>query len=302
MTEVSAGPSPGRLNALMLLVVFLMAVCYPAIKTGLAYAPPLHFAALRTIIAGAALLAVAMLARRPVWPGPRLARRIVPLGLVATAMTYSLMFLSPGFTLAGISSVLGNTQPLFIAGLVAAFLGEPLTRTKSIALGLGFLGVLSLSAPSLGQSGGSATTGALLAVSCSLAAAVASVWMKMLRPGRQILALTGWQLLAGGLVLLAVSAFWETGPPTRWSAQFVLILAFLSLGGTAAATSLGFWCLQHAEAGRLAPWLFLIPVLGVLLSVLWLGERPGPFEIGGMAAIAVSVALVLRNPTNVRSN
>lgn len=192
----------------MLLVVALMAVCYPAIKTGLAYAPPLQFAALRTLIAGVALLAVAAIARRPVWPQQRLSRWIVPLGLVATSMTYSFMFLSPGFTMAGIASVLGNTQPLFIAVLAVVFLGEALTKTKGLALGLGFLGAVALSAPNLGRGGGSEGSGALLAVAASLTAAVASVGMKKLRPGREILALTGWQLLAGGLILLAASAFW----------------------------------------------------------------------------------------------
>lgn len=63
----------------VIVVMLLWAVCFPLITAGFAYAPHLTFAALRAIIAGAALLAVGLALGRPL---PRGARVWVTLGLV----------------------------------------------------------------------------------------------------------------------------------------------------------------------------------------------------------------------------
>lgn len=61
------------------------AVCYPLIKLGLAYAPPLGFAALRALLAGAVLLALLAVLRRPVVPPRRLWPGVAALALMSGA-------------------------------------------------------------------------------------------------------------------------------------------------------------------------------------------------------------------------
>ena len=116
--------SPGMRTALMLVVIALAAVCYSAIKAGLAFAPPLRFAGVRTLLGGLALLSVLVFRQQPLWPQARVARWILPLGVLSTTFTYGTMFVSPAYTGAGIASVLGNTQPLIIIVLAALFLSE----------------------------------------------------------------------------------------------------------------------------------------------------------------------------------
>ncbi len=134
-----SGPARRATAALGLAAIY--AVCFVAIKAGLAFAPPLLFAGLRAEIAGVVLLALVVFLRRPVlpaisgWPG------LVALALTSTSLGFAAMFLSPGRIGAGIASVLGNVQPLFVLVLAAAFLGEALTRAKVVALGLGLAGV-----------------------------------------------------------------------------------------------------------------------------------------------------------------
>ena len=50
--------SPGRQASLMLVLIVSMAVCYPLIKAGLVFAPPLRFAVVRTMLGGFVLLLV----------------------------------------------------------------------------------------------------------------------------------------------------------------------------------------------------------------------------------------------------
>ncbi|HWQ91582.1 MAG TPA: DMT family transporter [Clostridia bacterium] len=282
--------SPARQVWLMLLVIAPMAACYPAIKTGLDFAPSLRFGGLRTLVGGLALLLVLVIRREPLWPEARLARWILPLGLVATTLTFGAMFASPAYTGAGIASVLGNTQPLIIIVLAALFLSERIGWCKGLALGLGLAGVTLLALPALREQSGHPLLGAILALGASASAAVATVIVKRLRPGKDLTALTGWQLIVGSIVLLGLSAVFEPRETIAWTGGFVGLLLFLALAGTAMSTWLWFWLLQRSEAGRLSLYLFLVPVFGLLIAISGFGERLNALQGGGVAFILMAVA------------
>ena len=283
--------SPARQAWLMLVVIAPMAACYPAIKVGLGFAPPLQFAGARTLLGGLILLLVLVIRRKPLWPEARLARWILPLGLLATTLTFGAMFASPAYTGAGIASILGNTQPLIIIVLASLFLGEKIGLIKALALGLGLAGVTLMALPSLREQPGHPLLGAMLALGSSVSAAVASVTMKKLRPGKDLMSLTAWQLVAGSVVLLGLSAVFEPHQTITWTGGFVGLLLFLALAGTALSTWLWFWLLQRAEAGRLSLYLFLVPVSGLLIAMSGFGERLNLLQAGGAALILAAVAL-----------
>ena len=275
----------------MLVVIAPMAACYPAIKAGLEFAPSLLFAGLRTLVGGLALLLVLVLRRKPLWPETRLARWILPLGLLATTLTFEAMFASPAYTGAGIASVLGNTQPLIIIVLAALFLGEKVGPSKALALLLGMGGVTLLALPSLRGQIGHNLIGAALALGSSVSAAVASVTIKKLRAGKDLMSLTAWQLIAGSVVLLGLSAVFEQQETIEWTGGFVGILLFLAFAGTALSTWLWFWLLQRTEASRLSLYLFLVPVFGLLIAIGGFGERLNALQAGGVALILLGVVL-----------
>jgi drug/metabolite transporter (DMT)-like permease len=283
--------SPARQAGLMLVVIIPMALCYPAIKVGLEFAPPLRFAGARTVLGGLALLLVLAIRRKPLWPEARLVRWILPLGLLATTLTFGTMFASPAYTGAGIASVLGNTQPLIIIVRAALFLNEKIRLSKALALGLGLAGVTLLALPALREQSGHPLLGAMLALGSSASAAIASVTVKGLCPGKDLMSLTGWQLIAGGVVLLGLSAVLEPNETIMWTGRFVSLLLFLALAGTALSTWLWFWLLQRAEVGRLSLYLFLVPVFGLLIAMGGFGERLNALQAGGVAFILLAVAL-----------
>lgn len=275
----------------MLVVIAPMAACYPAIKTGLEFAPSLRFAGLRTLVGGLVLLLVLAILRKPLWPEARLVRWILPLGLVATTLTFGAMFASPAYTGAGIGSVLGNTQPLIIIVLAALFLGEKIGLSKAFALLLGLAGVTLLALPALRGQIGHNLIGAVLALGSSASAAVASVTVKWLRPGNDLMSLTAWQLIIGSVVLLGLSAIFEPQGTITWTGGFVGILLFLAFAGTALSTWLWFWLLQRTEAGRLSLYLFLVPVFGLLIAMGGFGERLNALQAGGVGLILLAVAV-----------
>jgi drug/metabolite transporter (DMT)-like permease len=125
-----AGLGKGNIAWVGLLAV-IYALCYSAIKQGLAYAPALCYAGLRASLGGVALLVVAAVRGKSVIAPRRLWPWIPLLALTGTFVEYVAMFLSPGRTGAGISSVLGNTGPLMVIALAAFMLGERLTAAPS---------------------------------------------------------------------------------------------------------------------------------------------------------------------------
>lgn len=294
-------PAPGAVgagarSALALGLTAVYAVCFVAIKAGLPYAPPLWFGGLRALIGGLALLGLAIVVRRPAlpargsWPG------VVGLALAATTFGFGAMFLSPGRTGAGIASVLGNTQPLIVAVLAALLLGERMTRGKGAALALGLVGVTLVSSSALLGPAADGLSGALLALAASAGFAVGSVLVKCMGPQPSVLSLTAWQLILGGLPLLAASAVVERDERVRWTGVFVALLLFLALAGTALANALWFWLVQRDDVGRLTTFLFLVPVFGVAVAALAFGERVGPVEAVGLAGIIAAVGVTARTP------
>jgi drug/metabolite transporter (DMT)-like permease len=289
--------APARRTVAALGVAAIYAVCFVAIKAGLAFAPPLFFAGLRAEIAAAALLAVVVLLRRPVLPAVTGWAGLVALALTSTSLGFGAMFLSPVRTGAGIASVLGNVQPLFVLVLAAVLLGELLTRAKVIALVLGLAGVTLISLPAIAGADASGISGLLLALGSSASLGVGNVILKKIGTRHDLLTMTAWQLALGGLPLLALALVVERGAEVAWTGTFVALLLVLALAGTALPYVAWNHLARYEEIGRLTLYLFLVPVLGVALAILLFSEPFGSSELAGLGAIAAAVAIASTRPS-----
>ncbi len=275
----------------MLLLIPLYAICFVAIRIGLQDAPPLRFAALRLLVAGLSLLFVAGISHQPLCIGRRFWPGLLALALTAGAFGYGAMFLSPGQTGAGIASVLGNTQPLILVALGAWLLGERVTRQKLLTLVLGLAGVSVLSLAALSALRLAGLVGALFAFASAVSFAVATVLMKRLGTAAPLLAITAWQFILGAAPLFALSSLLEGATPIRWTSAFVGIVLLLGVGGTAITTTSWYWLAQRDDVGRLSLYLFLVPVVGVILSMAMLGERVSLFT--GFGVLLTLCAVVV---------
>lgn len=275
---------------------FLYGLCFVAIDAGIVFAPPLRFAALRALIAGGALFAVARARHEPLrvprsrWPG------LLLLAFLSTTVAFAAMFLTAGRTGPGIASVLGNLQPLYAVVLAAIFLGERVTPRKLLTLLLGGAGVFLIAYPTLASSGPSSTTGALLALAASGASAAGSVVVKRLPMRGALLTTAAWQLALGSLPLFVLSAIVERAEGVNWTAPFVAVLLFLALPGTAFTTFLWYWLLERNEMGRLSLFLFLVPAFGLAVAILAFGERVSATESAGVGLTLAAILAVLREP------
>ena len=203
--------------------------CFIAIDWGLRDAPVLWFAALRALVAGGALLLLAAVQRRPFPVGVRAWGRITILGLVNVTLAFGAMFAAAAGLATGTAAVLANAQPLLILLPAWWLYGEKLSTRTTVALVVGFAGLLVVALPG---GGGNGAVLSLLA-----AAAVTGGTLLARRLGDlDVVAATGWHLVIGGLALAGLAGAVQGAPVIAWTPRFLLSLAFLALLGTAATT------------------------------------------------------------------
>jgi drug/metabolite transporter (DMT)-like permease len=253
--------------------------------------PPLSAAGARLAVGGALLLLALVLAGRSV--RPRVGALTVGwLALTQTVLFYGATFWGIAHAGAGLSAVLANTDPLFVAVLATLLLGERLGPVQWVGLGVGLLGAACVvwEGPLWpADLSGDALVVVAGALAWSIGTVVAS---RSVRASADPLALAGWQMAAGGLVLgLAGLVVGEGAPGTGW--REAGLIAALGIVGSAAPLALFYLALARAPASRVSAWFFLIPVIGVLSAWPLLGETPSGRLVVGLVGVSLGLWLVL---------
>lgn len=286
------GITPPNLFGLVV-VMFLRALCFPLISLGLMSSPPLTFATLRSLVAGAGLLLPAYALRRATPRGWKTWLSLLGIGFTITSLGFAGMFLAGDRVSPGLATVLANSQPLVAAGLAYFVLGERLGKPCRAGLSLGFAGIILVALP--GFYNGNINNNALgigyilLGV---IGVAVGNVLLKRLAGQVDVLMAVGWQFLLGSIPLFLAAQAFETPVEIARSPSFVMVLLALGLLGTAVAFVGWFSLLGRAELNRLNTFTFLTPLFALMIAAALWGERLGLFELGGTVLILASMLWV----------
>jgi len=259
--------------------------------------PPLTSAAARLGLAGLLLLGYLAVRRRSILPGVGWGV-VVWLGFTQTAVFYGATYWGIDTEGAGLAAVLANIDPLFVAALSVPMLGERLTGRQWTGLALGFAGA-AMAVSQRGLWPPQPSWGALVVVVGALAWGLGTITaVRQVRGTASPLALAGWQMLVGAVMLSAAGAL-EDGPRTTGAREVALVLVLAAIG-SALPLALFYTALIGAPAGVVSAWFFLVPVVGVLTAWPLLGETPSVVLMAGMAGVSVGLWLVLALPTGSR--
>lgn len=277
---------------LVVVTTGLMGSSFALGKLGLAYVSPLLLVGLRFTAAGA-LLAVAVW-RRPRPAGWRPWLGIATIGLFQTAGVMGAIFLSLRTISAGESSILTFSNPLLVVIFATLWTGARYRGAQWLGVGLGLVGVVVSLGAQLNLH-----VGTVLALAGAVCWAVATLLVKAWGGGLDVWVLSAYQMLAGGVLLLAAGLTLEP-PRFAVTALSLGILAWLAVMASIVQFGIWFWLLQHGDAGRTSAFLFLVPLFGVLFGFVILGEPIGwPVVFGGPLIVA-GIALV-NWPATVRA-
>lgn len=287
-------PMHSRGAALLLgLVILLWGVNWPMIKAGLAYMPPLAFAALRTAL-GALSLVLLLLAMRRLRPPPRHDWPVLlSIGVLQIAAFLGLTHVALLYVEAGRSAILAYTTPLWVAPMAAVMLGERLTRPRLAALSLGACGLAVLFNPlavDYGDWRALLGNGLLLAAAVIWAAAIVHVRVHRWQAGP--LELMPWQTALGALVLIPVALAVEGVPRIEWTWEALAILAY----NGPIASAFCFWAFVSVNRSLRATTTAIgslgVPVVGMLASAWALGEPLTIAKATGLILIAGGVLVL----------
>ncbi|MFO6453791.1 MULTISPECIES: EamA family transporter [unclassified Aeromicrobium] len=243
---------------------------------------PLFGALMRALPVGLLLLAL-----RPTLPTGSWWWRALLLGTLNIGAFFALIFVAAYRLPSGLAATLTATAPIAMMLVAWLLIAE---RPRLASLGAAVLGIAGVAL--LVLRAGFAVD--MIGVAASLGAVVMSsfgyVLLKRWTAPVDLLTLTAWQLVAGGLLLLPAALVVEGAPPAM-DVPAVLGFLYIGLVATGLANYLWFRGLQRMPAASVSLIGLLNPVAGTVLGVALAHEIFGPVQAVGMLLVLAGVLL-----------
>jgi len=304
MNKTNIYTRPLTLAIFAIICCMLWGSAYPGIKLGYeAFLIPqqdsssqLLFAGIRFLLAG--LLAVlfgSVKQKKLLLPKKSSFKYVVILCLVQTVAQYLFFYIGLANASAVKSSII-NGSSSFISILIACFIfrAEKMTAKKLIACFLGFFAILLINIGAFTQGGGFSLMGEGFILFSTVSYAFSSCLVKIFSKDENAVALSAWQFVLGGIVLIAAGLM-SGGKITQVTPAGIGILLYLALL-SAIAYSLWSQLLKFNPVSKVAVFGFMIPVSGSLFSAIFLGETVELFDYKTLIALAlITVGIILIN-------
>ncbi|MSP83899.1 MAG: DMT family transporter [Alphaproteobacteria bacterium] len=278
--------------ALLVTLTLIWGCSWPMMKICVGAISPWTFRTLTTLFPGTAVLIALMALGVNIRIPPR---RLPWLALLSFVNVTSWMLLSAfALTLlpAGRSSIIAYTMPIWSVVLGAIFLHERISRRRVIGLALGLSGLAVLVGQDLGHLGVSPLgTGFMVLGAIFWAAGI--VLMKLRPWNMPVWSFSGWQLTLGGLPIALGAIVLEDGSFHDFGWQEYGALAYVLLIAVICGNYLWFKIVSLMPAGIASIGTMAIPVVGVVSSLLLLGETVSWREIMALTLVVGALVSVL---------
>ncbi len=279
--------------ATVLVIGALWGLNWPAVKLMLTEIPPLTVRACAFPLAGVALALLARARGERLRPARGELLPILWTGLPLVLGFNGLTSIGQTLTETSRAAILAYTMPAMTAGLAAIFLGERAGKKLWLALGLGMAGLAALASENLSALLAD-PLGPAVMLAAALSWAAGGVLFRAQTWSLSPLALTAWffavSTIGGWLLVFALEAPFERPFP---SPRILAVFGFHVAGPMVAAYAL--WTALVARVGATTGALATLaaPVVGVLSSMLLLGDPASPQKFLALALIVASVAVTL---------
>jgi probable blue pigment (indigoidine) exporter len=243
---------------------------------------PMFAGLLRALPAGLIALAATRTLPRGAWWG-----KAAVLGGLNIGLFLPLLFTAAERLPGGVAATMSAAQPLLVALLAVAVLGERLSARR---LAWGAVGVVGVGLVVIGPDAALDTTGIAAGLAGTAVMALGVTLTKRWgRPeGVGPLTLTAWQLTAGGLFLTPLTFLAEGAPPAI-DGRAVLGYLWLGLVGGLITYALWFRGIASLPVTSVAVLALLSPLVAAALGAAVLGQTLGPVQLAGFALALASI-------------
>lgn len=220
--------------------------------------------------------------------------RVIALGLVGTTAMGALVFISAGYTTSINSSLIVNSNAIFIA-MFAVLIGERVEPVHFLGLLVGLVGcsiVMLGSAPPQPLPPSNNMLGGVTALGAAICWAAYTAFGKSTVRRYGGPAVSAWTMIVGGAALAAIAL--SRGGVRPLTGTELLAITYMAVAPTAISMGLWYKALEVVDSAVLGPSQYVAPLVSVLLGWAMLGEPLGAsFALGGLLTV-VGVHLATR--------
>ncbi|WP_227374319.1 DMT family transporter [Haladaptatus halobius] len=280
--------------ALFLLVTVLFGTAFPAIEVGLAFLPPLLFAAARYYLSATVLLAYAVLATDRWRPRTQGDRTAVAAGGVLFIGGTGFTFLGQQFTTGGVASIIVSLSPILTALLGWGLLpDERLSARGFLGVVVGFIGVAIIVDPTPTNLLDQTSVGRLLILIATAVVTLGTVLVRRSHPTLAVPALTGWSMLVGASIQLVIGvALGESPAAVEFEPAAAATVIYLGVFAGAVAFLGYFTLLDRSGALEANLVTYVNPVVALVIGHVLLREPVSVTALVGFLVILVGFALL----------
>lgn len=279
-----------------LFMCLIFGTTFLAIKIGIdAGIPPFFSAGLRFFIAGFILFGF-MVLRRKTTIGLLFRKEMLITGIGLTFGTFATLYWAEQYVTSGTAAVLSATGPMIILLIQTTILKKKVNQISFIGCLVGVVGVALLILPSFTLQGERYwLMGCLLIVIGEVFYASGAIYSKHVMEkfeSASPIALNAAQMMHGGILLILLSLFTE-------DIQFTSLTSTASIGsflylivfGSMIGHTLFYWLVSRTNPVFPSTWLFISPLIAMVLGVLFYREYL-PWE-SGIGALTVILGTIL---------
>lgn len=293
----SEQPRPGKLALAfwLLMMLVLWSGNYVAGKIALRTLDPVTLTCLRLQLAAFIMLAIyfSRRERQPLkladaWP-------FLYLGFLGVIVNQGLFTVGLNYTTSDHSAVIIAVGPIIILLLARALKLEAFTAAKIVGMSISFVGVYLLETEQGSPAHSPLLFGDLITLGGVIGFSAYAVLGKRVAAQYDAIAMNTFNCVAAALLLLPVTIRqcihldWHSVAWSGW-----LGMAYMAVGSSVAAYTIFYWVLRYMTASRVGAVSYFQPVVVILLSMAFLGERPSRMLLEGTALVLVGVFLAER--------
>jgi len=276
--------------ALVLSVIVIWGANFSVIKIGLEEIPPVLFSALRFAIVAIPAVFFIPFPKTSIW-------NVLGVGIFLGVIKFSLLFISMDVGVsAGLASLLLQAQVVFTIVLSVFIFKEEIKKNQLFGI---IIAVLGFSMFFFAKEGNLTIIGLVLILFAAIFWAISNLIMKNMK-NVDLLHFMVWVSLIPPLPLAIVSYFMENSDPLSLlldtSMQLWLAVLYTGFISTLLAFAIWGYLLKTYTAATVTPFALLIPVVGMLVSSIFLNEKLGLIEIIGSCVVMIGlIVCVLGN-------
>lgn len=276
----------------ILAVAILWGYAWVVMKLSLQYMGPFTFSAFRFATGTITMFVILHFTEGITLPWQHM-KDFMIIGILQTAVVFLLVMYGLLFVDAGKSSMLLYSMPIWTSILAVTLLGERLTYGRVMGLSVGFVGLLTILGWDLWfEQSKSVIFGEMLIMIAFISWALSNVYYRRYLKDVSLLQVSTWQMLFGTMAIIIVSIIMEFGEPMIINMKSIYYILFMGVFASALCFTVWFLILSIIDMITATISSMLVPVFGLFLSYIIIGERlTGSVLIGsGLIVVGVVVA------------